>query len=207
MYAPFVLVLTLKIFFSCFQVLGRARVVPGNGSEVLRGVFQLYPEDDISGSATLYVETPHPGMTLSFDTPKVYLASDLSDKTVVSSLPTNVTDVYSPCTVIDDHGYSGVWEVELPSGNGNSDTLDVEMCSPGGYDQVRPLCTTFALQHKARLGVCCRLRNLLMPYVIAYQYMLRQLDGRCFRSCKHKPACISYFFTYGVLIDFRLTHI
>lgn len=125
-------------FAGSLQVLGRARVVPGNGTVMLRGVFMLGGEDDLSGSATVYVETPHPSMTLSMDTPKVYLASDLSDKSVVSSLPANLSDVYSPCTVIDDHGYSGVWEVELPgNSSGGSDTLNIEMCSPGGYDQVR----------------------------------------------------------------------
>ncbi len=48
-----------------------ARVVPGNGTQMLRGVFMLGSEDDVSGSATVYVETPHPGMTLTMDTPKV----------------------------------------------------------------------------------------------------------------------------------------
>lgn len=118
------------------QVLGKARVVPGNGTEMLRGVFSLGAEDDLTGSAVVYAETAHPGMTVSFDTPKVYLASDLSSKDVVATLPANLTDAYEPCTVTADHGYTGVWEVEL-DGNTTSDTLNIEMCSPGGYDQVR----------------------------------------------------------------------
>ncbi len=150
------------------QVLGRARVVPGNGTVMLRGVFMLGGEDDLSGSATVYVETPHPSMTLSMDTPKVYLASDLSDKTVVSSMPTNLTDVYSPCTVIDDHGYSGVWEVELPSTNGNSDTLDIEMCSPGGYDQVR--------RHAHLFPVCMPACGTEIPCMSVSNVMLVQYN-------------------------------
>jgi hypothetical protein len=126
------------------QSLGKARVVPGNGTEMLRGVFSLAPEDDLTGSAVVYAETAHPGMTISFDTPKVYLASDLSNKNVVATLPANLTDPYEPCTVIADHGYTGVWEVELDS-NSTSDTLNIEMCSPGGYDQVRLLASFFWL--------------------------------------------------------------
>ncbi|CAL8463261.1 g2795 [Coccomyxa elongata] len=118
-----------------YMVLGRARVVPGNGTEMLRGVFSLGAEDDLSGSAVVYAETAHPGMTLSLDTPKVYLASDLSNPNVVATLPANLTDPYEPCTVIKDHGYTGVWEVELDN-NRSSDTLNIEMCSPGGYDQA-----------------------------------------------------------------------
>ncbi|KAK9917541.1 hypothetical protein WJX75_005540 [Coccomyxa subellipsoidea] len=118
-----------------YMSLGKARVVPGNGTEMLRGVFSLAPEDDLTGSAVVYAETAHPGMTISFDTPKVCLASDLSNKNVVATLPANLTDPYEPCTVIADHGYTGVWEVELDS-NSTSDTLNIEMCSPGGYDQV-----------------------------------------------------------------------
>ena len=110
--------------------------MPGNGTLMLRGVFSLAAEDDLTGSAIVYAETAHPGMTISFDTPKVYLASDLSSKNVVATLPANLTDPYVPCTVIKDHGYTGVWEVELDN-NRSSDTLNIEMCSPGGYDQVR----------------------------------------------------------------------
>ena len=70
----------------------------------------------------------------------MYLASDLSSAAVVPALPANVTDTYEPCTINPDHGYTVVYNVTLPAGGGGankSDTLSIEMCSPGGYDQAR----------------------------------------------------------------------
>ena len=67
----------------------------------------------------------------------MYLASDLSSAAVVPTLPANVTDKYEPCTINPDHGYTVVYNVTLPAGATNNDTLSIEMCSPGGYDQVR----------------------------------------------------------------------
>ena len=119
------------------QVLGMTRVQPNNGTENLRGVFSFEPEADLS-SATVYLETAHPGMSFDFPTPKFYLASDLSSKAVVPNMP-NVTDTYSPCAIMPDHGYTVVYEVELPQGSNSSDNLNIQMCSPGGYDQVCPI--------------------------------------------------------------------
>ena len=48
-----------------------------------------------------------------------------------------MTDVYSPCAIMPYHGYTVVYEVELPQGQNSSDNLNIFMCSPGGYDQVR----------------------------------------------------------------------
>ena len=120
----------------CLQVLGRTRVMPSNGTETLRGVFSIEPEADLS-SATVYLETAHPGFTFDFQTPKFHLASDLSSKSMVPNLP-NVTDDYSPCAIMPDHGYTVVYSVELPQGSNSSDNLNIFMCSPGGYDQVWP---------------------------------------------------------------------
>ena len=122
--------------WACLQVLGSTRVMPSNGTEVLRGVFSMEPEADLS-SGTVYLETAHPGMTFNFQTPKFYLASDLSSKSATPNMP-NVTDTYSPCAIMPDHGYTVVYEVELPQGQNSSDTLSISMCSPGGYDQVLP---------------------------------------------------------------------
>ena len=119
----------------CLQMLGSTRVMPNNGTENLRGVFSIEPEADLS-NARIYLETGHPGMTFSNGAPKFYLASDLSSPAVTPTLP-NVTDEYSPCTIRPEHGYTAVYEVELPQGN-TSDSLNIFMCSPGGYDQVRP---------------------------------------------------------------------
>ena len=67
----------------------------------------------------------------------MYLASDLSNAAVVPTLPVNLTDAYEPCTVNPDHGYTVVYNVTLPAGATKNDTLSIEMCSPGGYDQVQ----------------------------------------------------------------------
>lgn len=122
--------------YACLQVLGSTRVMPSNGTEVLRGVFSMEPEADLS-SGTVYLETAHPGMTFDFQTPKFYLASDLSSKSVTPNMP-NVTDTYSPCAIMPEHGYTVVYEVELPQGSNSSVNLNIFMCSPGGYDQVCP---------------------------------------------------------------------
>ena len=122
------------------QVLGFTRVMPNNGTEVLRGVFSMEPEADLS-SGTVYLETAHPGMSFDFQTPKFYSASDLSSKSTTPNMP-NVTDTYSPCAIMPDHGYTVVYEVELPQGQNNSDNLNIFMCSPGGYDQVCPALLT-----------------------------------------------------------------
>ena len=45
--------------------------MPNNGSSVIRGVFSFGTEDDTSGSAVVYVETAHPGMTISYTPPQV----------------------------------------------------------------------------------------------------------------------------------------
>jgi hypothetical protein len=189
----------------CLQTLAKARVVSGNGSELIRGVFSIAPEDDLSGSAIVYVETPHPSMTLSFDTPKVYLASDLADASVVSSLPANLTDKYQPCTVIENHGYTGVWEVELPS-NRSTDTLDINMCSPGGYDQVglrlHPCCNSLTLPRLrfsrdacragcfTRIARCMHGRSVsfLVPHVAAGGVLL--VSNVISVSCDNSVACI-----------------
>ena len=122
--------------YACLQVLGSTRVMPSNGTELLRGVFSMEPEADLS-SGTVYLETAHPGMTFDYQTPKFYLARDLSSKSVTPSMP-NVTDTYSPCAIMPEHGYTVVYEVELPQGSNSSDNLNIFMCSPGGYDQVCP---------------------------------------------------------------------
>ena len=119
-------------------MLGSTRVMPSNGTENLRGVFSIEPEADLS-SARVYLETGHPGMTFTNDAPKFYLASDLSNPAVTPNMP-NVTDEYSPCTIRPEHGYTVVYEVALPQGSNSSDNLNIFMCSPGGYDQVRPFC-------------------------------------------------------------------
>ena len=67
----------------------------------------------------------------------MYLASDLSSAAVVPTLPANITDKYEPCTINPDHSYTVVYNVTLPAGSNKSDSLHIEMCSPGGYDQVR----------------------------------------------------------------------
>jgi hypothetical protein len=53
------------------QTLGQVQALPNNGSAVLRGVVSFIAEDDLSGSAIVYAETAHPGMTVSFSTPQV----------------------------------------------------------------------------------------------------------------------------------------
>ena len=53
------------------QTLGKVRAVPGGGPMPLRGVVSFKPEDDLGNSAIVYAETAHPGLTVSFDTPKV----------------------------------------------------------------------------------------------------------------------------------------
>ena len=108
--------------------------MPNNGTELLRGVFSFEPEANLT-SGTIFLETAHPGMTFDFQAPKFYLGSDLSSKSVVPSMP-NVTDTYSPCAIMPDHGFTVVYEVELPAGQNSSDNLFIQMCSPGGYDQV-----------------------------------------------------------------------
>ena len=126
------------------QALGRTLVVPGNGSQFLRGVFTLEPEADLA-AATVFLETPHPGITLTYDQPlKAYLASDLSDPAITPSLPDGILDMYRPCTIDPIHGYSLVYEVELPHDAISDDQLNIEMCSKGGYDQVR-LCLASVL--------------------------------------------------------------
>ena len=59
------------LFLVGVQTLGKVRAVPGDGPIVLRGVVSFKPEDDLGDSAIVYAETAHPGMTVSFDTPKV----------------------------------------------------------------------------------------------------------------------------------------
>lgn len=123
----------MRLFW--LQALGRTRVIPGNGSMPLRGVFSIEPEADLKG-AIVFLETQHPSLTLNFDAPKVYLASDLSDPSVVPKVPPEVLDIYQPCTIDPKHGYTVVYEVDGPSNQSASDQLSVEMCSKGGYDQV-----------------------------------------------------------------------
>jgi hypothetical protein len=71
---------------------------------------------------------------------KVFLASDLSDPTVVPTIPDGVLDKYEPCTIDPKHGYTLVYEVELPTNHTGADQLSIEMCSKGGYDQARLPC-------------------------------------------------------------------
>ena len=66
----------------------------------------------------------------------MYLASSLANTSAVSSIPAEALDEYQPCVIEPDHGYTVVYNVTLPPGSKN-DTLSIEMCSPGGYDQVR----------------------------------------------------------------------
>ena len=78
----------------CAQALGRTKLVPGKASQPVRGVFSLEPEAVLSG-ATVFLETPHAGLTLRFDQPpKVYLASDLSDPAVTPLVPDGILDSY-----------------------------------------------------------------------------------------------------------------
>ena len=112
-------------------------MVPGNASQYLRGVFSLEPEADLGGPATVFLETAHPSITLTIDTPpKAYLASDLSDPAVTPSLPNGIADIYRPCSIDPMQGYTLVYEVALPSNLSTSDQLNIDMCSLGGYDQV-----------------------------------------------------------------------
>lgn len=53
------------------QTLGKVRAVPGGGPLPLRGVVSFRTEDDLGDSAIVYAETAHPGLTVSFDKPKV----------------------------------------------------------------------------------------------------------------------------------------
>ena len=134
------------------QALGRTLVVPGNGSQFLRGVFTLEPEADLA-AASAFLETPHPGITLTYEQPlKAYLASDLSDPAITPSLPDGILDVYRPCTIDPIHGYSLVYEVELPHDATSDDQLSIQMCSEGGYDQVR-LCLASALWPRLPKGL------------------------------------------------------
>ena len=41
-----------------------------------------------------------------------------------------------PCTIDPKHGYSLVYEVEQPANVTGIDQLEIQLCSPGGYDQV-----------------------------------------------------------------------
>lgn len=143
-------ILICKLLKACWrlQTLGSVRAMPDNGTALLRGVFSLEPEADLS-SASIYLETAHPGMTFpDFTAPKFYLATDLSSKAVVPNMP-NVTDEYSPCAIMPDHGYTVVYEVELPAGSNSSDNLNIFMCSPGGYDQVSASTLMPQLKHPA----------------------------------------------------------
>ncbi|CAK0785155.1 hypothetical protein CVIRNUC_008361 [Coccomyxa viridis] len=118
-----------------YMALGRTLVVPGNGSQFLRGVFTLEPEADLA-TASAFLETPHPGITLTYEQAlKAYLASDLSDPAITPSLPDGILDAYRPCTIDPIHGYSLVYEVELPHDATSDDQLSIQMCSEGGYDQ------------------------------------------------------------------------
>ena len=47
--------------------------MPNNGTSVIRGVVSFGTEDNLGGSAVVYAETAHPGMTITFTTPKVPL--------------------------------------------------------------------------------------------------------------------------------------
>lgn len=139
------------------QALGRTLVVPGNSSQFLRGVFTLEPEADLSDT-TVFLETPHPGITLTFDQPlKAYLASDLSDPAITPSLPDGILDVYRPCTIDPIHGYTLVYQVELPNNATSNDQLNIEMCSQGGYDQVR-LHLTDTFWPRLLQGLICDMR-------------------------------------------------
>ena len=95
-----VLVFAISIDGTCaeslisVQVLGRTKLVPGNASQPLRGVFTLEPEAVLSG-ATVFLEAQHPGLTLSFNQPpKVYVVSDLSDPAVTPLVPDVLLDKY-----------------------------------------------------------------------------------------------------------------
>ena len=68
--------------------------MPGKASQPVRGVFTLEPEALLSG-ASVFLETPHPGLTLRFDQPpKVVVASDLSDPAVTPLVPDGILDKY-----------------------------------------------------------------------------------------------------------------
>jgi hypothetical protein len=86
--------------------------------------------------------------------PQVYSAAALSNASAVASIPAAVTDDYSPCSIAPDHGNTLVYNVTLPAGSKN-DTLSVEMCSPGGYDQVRgPFSSAHPAMHPAMCAGC-----------------------------------------------------
>ena len=72
---------------------------------------------------------------LSTRGPKVLLFYLLTDH-ALRSLPDGVADKYRPCAIDPKHGYTLVYEVELPA-NTSSDQLNIQLCSPGGYDQVQ----------------------------------------------------------------------
>ena len=88
------------------QALGRTNVVPGNGSQYLRGVFTLEPEAVLSGPATVFLEAQHPSITLNFDQPpKAFLASDLSNAAITPNITDGLLDKYRPCSIDPLHGY------------------------------------------------------------------------------------------------------
>ena len=88
------------------QALGRTKVVPGKGSQYLRGVFTLEPEAVLSGPATIFLETQHPSIALNFDQPpKAFLASDLSNAAITPNITDGLLDKYRPCSIDPLHGY------------------------------------------------------------------------------------------------------
>jgi hypothetical protein len=115
------------------QVLAKGSLVPNSGFMMVKGVVDF--PDQIMDGAKVYAEVPVPNMIVTLDRFAIYDPANIS---ALAALPANLTDTYQPCVLHPDLAPSAVYEVSLPP-NTTSDTLSVELCSPGGYDQVGPL--------------------------------------------------------------------
>eukprot|EP00884_Botryococcus_braunii_P022962 jgi/Botrbrau1/934/Bobra.0167s0045.1 len=113
-----------------YKVLAKGLIVPNTGFMMVKGVVDF--PDDIGENARVYAEIPVPNLAVTLDRFAVYDPTSIS---ALATLPANITDVYQPCVLHPDLAPSAVYEVSLPP-NTTSDTLSIELCSPGGYDQV-----------------------------------------------------------------------
>jgi hypothetical protein len=95
----------------------------------LKGVVDF--ADDISPGAKVYAEVPAAGIALTLERFNVYSPATVSSS---AAMPANLTDKYQPCILHPFLAPGAVYEITTPGAT--SDTLNVELCSPGGYDQV-----------------------------------------------------------------------
>lgn len=114
------------------QVLAKGSIVPNTGFMMVKGVVDF--PDQIMEGAKVFAEVPVPNMAVTLDRFAVFDPANLSS---LATLPANLTDTYQPCVLHPDNAPSAVYQISLPA-NTSSDTLSVELCSPGGYDQVPP---------------------------------------------------------------------